>query len=176
MHCLNAPCIVICPVDCFYTTEDGVVLHDRTSTSAVATASISVLSASPSSPGMVPSVPAARWINAPSACADGPESDSFAEGQRKYVRNRLAEDKLQLGAEMCATKALLAGDADEVADAFRERVACQGAVTHHDLGLGRGLWQAERESRLLHSFHLWGVNEQNEWVLKKQVRRIACCA
>jgi|GEM_PF-2595727 len=26
------------------------------------------------------------------------------------------------------------------------------------------------------SFHLWGVNERNEWVLKKQVQRIACCA
>ena len=29
MHCSDAPCAAVCPVDCFYTTEDGVVLHDK---------------------------------------------------------------------------------------------------------------------------------------------------
>jgi len=59
-------------------------------------------------------------------CADGPESDNSADEQRKYGRNRLAEGKLLLCAEMCATKALLAGDADEVADTFRERMTYRG--------------------------------------------------
>src|SRR5437016_10698299 len=29
MHCSDAPCMAVCPVDCFYRTDDGVVLHDR---------------------------------------------------------------------------------------------------------------------------------------------------
>ncbi len=29
MHCTDAPCASVCPVDCFYTTADGVVLHDK---------------------------------------------------------------------------------------------------------------------------------------------------
>ena len=29
MHCSDAPCATVCPVDCFYTTNDGVVLHDK---------------------------------------------------------------------------------------------------------------------------------------------------
>ena len=29
MHCSDAPCAAVCPVNCFYTTDDGVVLHDK---------------------------------------------------------------------------------------------------------------------------------------------------
>ena len=29
MHCSDAPCAAVCPVDCFVRTEDGVVLHDK---------------------------------------------------------------------------------------------------------------------------------------------------
>ena len=29
MHCTDAPCIAVCPVECIYHTEDGVVLHDK---------------------------------------------------------------------------------------------------------------------------------------------------
>jgi formate dehydrogenase iron-sulfur subunit len=29
MHCTDAPCAAVCPVDCFYTTEDAVVLHSK---------------------------------------------------------------------------------------------------------------------------------------------------
>ena len=29
MHCSDAPCMAVCPVDCFYQTADGVVLHDK---------------------------------------------------------------------------------------------------------------------------------------------------
>ena len=27
MHCSDAPCMAVCPVDCFYQTDDGIVLH-----------------------------------------------------------------------------------------------------------------------------------------------------
>ena len=29
MHCSDAPCIAVCPVDCIYQTEQGVVLHSK---------------------------------------------------------------------------------------------------------------------------------------------------
>src|SRR3990172_4681596 len=29
MHCSDAPCMAVCPVDVFYRTDDGVVLHDK---------------------------------------------------------------------------------------------------------------------------------------------------
>jgi ferredoxin-like protein FixX len=29
MHCSDPPCIAVCPVDCFYQTEHGVVLHSK---------------------------------------------------------------------------------------------------------------------------------------------------
>ena len=62
-----------------------------------------------------------------SASAGGPETDHYPEEREKYGANRLAEGKLPLCAEMCATKALLAGDGDKVSDIFRERITYRGA-------------------------------------------------
>jgi formate dehydrogenase iron-sulfur subunit len=59
-------------------------------------------------------------------CAGGPEADHSPAEYKKYGRNRLAEGKLPACAEMCATKALLAGDADVVADIYRNRVLRRG--------------------------------------------------
>ena len=56
-----------------------------------------------------------------------PEEDMSSIENRKYGRNRLAEGKLPLCAEMCSTKALLAGDGSKVSDIFRERVTYRGA-------------------------------------------------
>ena len=50
----------------------------------------------------------------------------------KYGRNRIAEGKLPICAEMCATKALLAGDGDVVSAVYRERVVARG--------FGSGAW------------------------------------
>jgi formate dehydrogenase iron-sulfur subunit len=55
-------------------------------------------------------------------CAGGPEKDNSEVERKKYGRNRIAEGRLPLCAEMCSTKALLAGDGDMVADIYRERV------------------------------------------------------
>ena len=46
---------------------------------------------------------------------------------RKYGSNRIAEGKLPLCAEMCSTKALLAGDANIVSDIYRKRVVNRAA-------------------------------------------------
>jgi formate dehydrogenase iron-sulfur subunit len=29
MHCTDAPCIAVCPVNCIYQTSEGVVLHSK---------------------------------------------------------------------------------------------------------------------------------------------------
>jgi formate dehydrogenase iron-sulfur subunit len=61
-------------------------------------------------------------------CAGGPEeADNSPEEFRKYGSNRIAEGKLPLCAEMCSTKALLAGDANIVADIYRKRVVNRAA-------------------------------------------------
>ena len=65
-------------------------------------------------------------------CGGGPEEDNSVVEFQKYGRNRLAEGKLPLCAEMCATKALLAGDGDVVSDVYRERVVGRG--------FGSGAW------------------------------------
>ena len=58
--------------------------------------------------------------------AGGPEADNSEAEYKKYGRNRLAEGKLPACAEMCSTKALLGGDADVVADIYRNRVLKRG--------------------------------------------------
>jgi hypothetical protein len=50
----------------------------------------------------------------------------------KYGRNRIAEGKLPICAEMCSTKALLAGDGDVVSAIYRERIVARG--------FGSGAW------------------------------------
>jgi formate dehydrogenase iron-sulfur subunit len=59
-------------------------------------------------------------------CAGGPGENGSEEELKKYGRNRLAEGKLPLCAEMCSTKALLAGDAAILSDIMRERVLRRG--------------------------------------------------
>ncbi len=59
-------------------------------------------------------------------CAGGPEEDNSPAEYTKYGANRIAEGKLPLCAEMCSTKALLAGDGDVVADIYRKRVMRRG--------------------------------------------------
>jgi Fe-S-cluster-containing dehydrogenase component len=47
-------------------------------------------------------------------CAGGPDEDNSDAEYSKYGANRVAEGKLPACAEMCSTKALLAGDGDMV--------------------------------------------------------------
>jgi formate dehydrogenase iron-sulfur subunit len=59
-------------------------------------------------------------------CSGGPERDTSEAEFKKYGRNRIAEGKLPACAEMCGTKALIAGDATVVADIYRQRVETRG--------------------------------------------------
>jgi formate dehydrogenase iron-sulfur subunit len=63
-----------------------------------------------------------KWTS--HVCAGGPR-ESFGRGVR-YGRNRIAEGKLPACAEMCSTKALLAGDAAVIAKIYKTRVVTRG--------------------------------------------------
>jgi formate dehydrogenase iron-sulfur subunit len=127
MHCSDAPCATVCPVDCFYTTDDGVVLHDKDICIGCGYCFYACPFGAPQFPE-TGAFGSKGKMDKCTFCAGGPEPDMSAEENRKYGRNRLAEGKLPLCAEMCATKALLGGDGDRISDIFRERSMWRGAA------------------------------------------------
>jgi formate dehydrogenase iron-sulfur subunit len=135
MHCSDAPCMAVCPVDCFYKTEDGVVLHDKDLCIGCGYCFYACPFGAPQFPASNATAPDGRstdWFGARGKmdkctfCAGGPEENGSAEEFAKYGRNRLSEGKLPICAEMCSTKALLGGDGDVLADIYRERVTVRG--------------------------------------------------
>ena len=126
MHCTDAPCVAVCPVDCFYYTDDGVVLHDKDICIGCGYCFYACPFGAPQFPQE--GVFGQRGkMDKCTFCAGGPEEDNSPEERAKYGSNRLAEGKLPLCAEMCATRALLAGDGDTVSDIYRERVTWRGS-------------------------------------------------
>ena len=135
MHCTDPPCAAVCPVDCFYTDRGRRwCCTRRTCASAAATASTPARSARRSTRGSATSARRGKMDKC-TFCAGGPEADSTEPSTPKYGANRLAEGKLPLCAEMCSTKALLAGDGDIIADIYKER------VTQRGFGSGAWGWQ-----------------------------------
>ncbi len=135
MHCSDAPCMAVCPVDCFYKTEDGVVLHDKDLCIGCGYCFYACPFGAPQFPASNASAPDGRstdWFGARGKmdkctfCAGGPEENGSEAEFAKYGRNRLSEGKLPICAEMCSTKALLGGDGDVLADIYRERVTVRG--------------------------------------------------
>jgi formate dehydrogenase iron-sulfur subunit len=125
MHCSDAPCAAVCPVDCFYKTEDGVVLHDKDLCIGCGYCFYACPFGAPQFP-QAGAFGQRGKMDKCTFCAGGPEADRSEAEFKKYGRNRLAEGKLPACAEMCATKALLGGDGDVLADIYRERVTIRG--------------------------------------------------
>ncbi|CZF79919.1 Formate dehydrogenase iron-sulfur subunit [Grimontia celer] len=126
MHCTDAPCMAVCPADCFYRTEDGIVLHNKDTCIGCGYC----LFACPFGAPQFPKTSAfgeRGKMDKCTFCAGGPEPDGSAAEREKYGANRIAEGKLPLCAELCSTKALLAGDAEKVSAIFRQRVIERGA-------------------------------------------------
>ncbi len=126
MHCSDAPCAAVCPVDCFYTTDDGVVLHDKDICIGCGYCFYACPFGAPQFPSSA-AFSSRGKMDKCTFCAGGPEETLSGEEYTKYGANRLAEGKLPLCAEMCATKALLAGDANVLSDIYRKRVVNRGA-------------------------------------------------
>ncbi len=126
MHCTDAPCMAVCPVDCFYQTEDGIVLHDKDTCIGCGYCLFACPFGAPQFP-QDGAFGERGKMDKCTFCAGGPEEDHSPEERAKYGANRIAEGKLPLCAEMCSTKALLAGDGNEVSDIYRERVVARGS-------------------------------------------------
>ncbi|MBD1556860.1 4Fe-4S dicluster domain-containing protein [Vibrio sp. S9_S30] len=126
MHCTDAPCLAVCPTDCFSQTEDGIVLHNKD----LCIGCGYCLFACPFGAPQFPSKSAfgeRGKMDKCTFCAGGPETENGSTEERaKYGANRIAEGKLPMCAELCATKALLAGDANTVSDIFRQRIVERG--------------------------------------------------
>ncbi|MBT3215610.1 MAG: 4Fe-4S dicluster domain-containing protein [Deltaproteobacteria bacterium] len=126
MHCTDAPCQAVCPVDCFSTTSDGVVLHNKDMCIGCGYCFYACPFGAPQFP-QNEAFGVRGKMDKCTYCAGGPETaDGSAEEESKYGSNRLAEGKLPLCAEMCSTKALLAGDSDQISQTFTSRVMQRG--------------------------------------------------
>jgi Fe-S-cluster-containing dehydrogenase component len=130
MHRSNAPCAAVCPVDCFYQTADGVVLHSKELCIGCGYCFYACPFGAPQYP-QADNFGTRGKMDKCTFCAGGPANDE-SEELALYGRDRLADGKLPLRAEMCSTKALLAGDGDLVSEIYRERVAARG--------FGSGAW------------------------------------
>ena len=118
-------CTAVCPVDCFYKTEEGVVLHDKDLCIGCGYCFYACPFGAPQFP-QAGAFGLRGKMDKCTFCAGGPEKDGSKEEFAKYGRNRLAEGKLPVCAEMCSTKALLGGDGDMLADIYRQRVMVRG--------------------------------------------------
>ncbi len=125
MHCTDAPCQQVCPVDCFYIREDGIVLHDKNKCIGCGYC----LYACPFGAPQFPTDGAFGIKGAMdkcTMCAGGPLETNSKEERHLYGQNRIAEGKVPVCAAMCSTKALLVGDAESVSNVFRARVMARG--------------------------------------------------
>src|SRR6266702_3635209 len=125
MHCTDAPCAAVCPVNCFYTTADGVVLHSKDLCIGCGYCFYACPFGAPQYP-KIGNFGSRGKMDKCTYCAGGPEADGSREEYEKYGANHLAEGKLPLCAEMCSTKSLLAGDGEIIAQIYKERVLKRG--------------------------------------------------
>ncbi|NAX21467.1 formate dehydrogenase FDH3 subunit beta [Vibrio sp. V39_P1S14PM300] len=127
MHCTDAPCMAVCPADCFEHTEDGIVLHNKDLCIGCGYCLFACPFGAPQFPKQTAFGERGKMDKC-TFCAGGPETEPGSVEERlKYGANRIAEGKLPMCASLCSTKALLAGDAEKVSDIFRQRVVERGA-------------------------------------------------
>lgn len=126
MHCTDAPCMAVCPADCFYRTDDGIVLHNKETCIGCGYCLFACPFGAPQFPKKNAFGERGKMDKC-TFCAGGPLPDGSPEEKALYGANRIAEGKLPLCAEFCSTKALLAGDAEKISNIFRKRVVERGA-------------------------------------------------
>ena len=118
MHCTDAPCAAVCPVNCFYITTDAVVLHSKDLCIGCGYCFYACPFGAPQYPKVGNFGSRGKRTSAPIAPAARKQTVA-RPSTRKYGANRPAEGKLPLCAEMCSTKSLLAGDGDVIAQITR---------------------------------------------------------
>ena len=85
--------MAVCPVDCFYRTDDGVVLHDKDLCIGCGYCFYACPFGAPQFP-QAGAFGLRGKMDKCTFCAGGPEADHSAAEFQKYGRNRLAEGKL----------------------------------------------------------------------------------
>ena len=128
MQCSKAPCVSVCPVDALFTREDGIVHVNKDTCIGCGYCLYAFPFFQPQFPKGSP-FGARGVMDKCTYCAGGPtEEGAHSEKEfRLYGRNRIAEGKLPMCASICATKALVAGDAEEIANVVRQRAAARGS-------------------------------------------------
>jgi formate dehydrogenase iron-sulfur subunit len=133
MHCTDPPCAAVCPVECIYPTEDGIVLHNKDQCIGCGYCFYACPFGAPQYP-RVSNFGSRGKMDKCTYCAGGggSEAPASAEEFAKYGSNRFGEGKLPMCAEMCSTKSLLAGDGDVIGQIYTDRV--------NQRGYGSGAW------------------------------------
>ncbi len=136
MHCADAPCQQVCPTDCFYIRADGIVLHDKEKCIGCGYCLYACPFGAPQFPKDGPFGTKGKMDKC-TFCAGGPEETHSDKEFALYGQNRIAEGKVPACAAMCSTKALLAGDSDEVSQIYAQRVMSRGkGVVRSPFGVG----------------------------------------
>jgi formate dehydrogenase iron-sulfur subunit len=89
MHCTDAPCAAVCPVNCFYTTADAVVLHSKDLCIGCGYCFYACPFGAPQYP-KVGNFGSRGKMDKCTYCAGGPEADGSKAEYEKYGANRLA--------------------------------------------------------------------------------------
>jgi formate dehydrogenase iron-sulfur subunit len=133
MHCTDAPCASVCPVNCIFSTDDGVVLHSKDLCIGCGYCFYACPFGAPQYP-KIGNFGSRGKMDKCTYCAGGGGSEvpGSIEEYQKYGANRMLQGKLPLCAEMCSTKSLLAGDGEIIAQIYKERVIKRG--------YGSGAW------------------------------------
>ncbi|SHI03977.1 formate dehydrogenase FDH3 subunit beta [Ferrimonas marina] len=127
MHCSDAPCMAVCPADCFEQTAEGIIRHSKDKCIGCGYCLYACPFGAPQFPKKAAFAGKGKMDKC-TYCAGGPDAEVGSEKEaRLYGANRIAEGKLPFCAEVCATKALLSGDSEVISGIFRERVAVRGA-------------------------------------------------
>jgi formate dehydrogenase iron-sulfur subunit len=121
MHCNDAPCAKVCPVDCFYIREDGIVLHDKNKCIGCGYCLYACPFGAPQFERE--GVFGAKGVmDKCTMCAGGPIETNSEKERHTYGQNRIAEGKVPMCAAMCSTKALLVGESEKISEIIRLRV------------------------------------------------------
>lgn len=128
MHCSDAPCQKVCPVDCFYIRADGIVLHDKDKCIGCGYCLYACPFGAPQFP--TDGIFGTKGVmDKCTMCAGGPLETNSEEERHLYGQNRISEGKVPICAAMCSTKALLVGESSEISAIYSYRVAQR---THQD--------------------------------------------
>ena len=117
--------MAVCPTGAIYQRDDGIVLVNKDICIGCGYCLMACPIGAPQFPKNS-SFGARGVMDKCTFCAGGPAPTFSEKEKRLYGQNRIAEGKVPLCAAMCATKALLAGDADVISQIYAERVVRRG--------------------------------------------------